>query len=105
MVLVFAVLAAVSLTMSTFAIISSNREFAVTLEPSLEIRTADACWVPFELYPQLQSYQVLTGQELRNPEELSAIDAVINFLMSTGCSFDRSLDSCGSILMSYRCHL
>ena len=29
----------------------------------------------------MQSHQVPTGQELRNPEELSAIDAVINFLM------------------------
>jgi hypothetical protein len=48
-VLVFAVLAAVSLTMSTFAIIPFNQEFAGILIPSLEIRTGDACWVPFEL--------------------------------------------------------
>jgi hypothetical protein len=46
---VFAVLVAVSLTLSTFAIISSNQEFAGILKPSLEIRTGDACWVPFEL--------------------------------------------------------
>ena len=48
-VLVLAVLAAVSLTMSTFAIIPFNQEFAGILKPGLEIRTGDACWVPFEL--------------------------------------------------------